>query len=135
MHVIREHLDLEDIPDPELQKLLTARIEETVEFVDHFSELVTFLIVEPGDGIDVVDAALGFPVLANRFDGSVFGAANFSPSWDALEEHTGWFELVFVLSDDGAGVQLFISRAAGAPDELLAMCARYATPAEQGADS
>ncbi len=126
MHVIRTDSDLESLEDPELLALVRQRITDTAEYVDHFSELVYFVIVEAGDVIAAVDAALAFPVMANRFDGIPFGAPAFTPSWDVLAEHPGWFELVYVLSDDGNGVTLFVSKAEGVPVALLAMCRAYA---------
>ena len=126
MHVIRTESDLRSLEDPELLCLIHRRIADTDEYVDHFSELGHFVVVEPGDVVTDVDAALGFPILANRFDGTTFGADGFTPSWDVLAEHTGWFELVYVLSDDGCGVTVFVSKSVGGPAELLAMCRAYA---------
>ena len=130
MHVIRTDADLEALEDPELLCLIHRRITECVEYVAHFSELVHFVVVQPGDAVTDIDAALGFPILANRFDGVPYGADGFTPSWDVLAEHTGWFELVYVLSDDGCGVTVFVSKSAGktedGPAELQAMCRAYA---------
>jgi len=126
MHVIRTDSDLEALEDPELQALIRQRIADTAEYVDHFSELVYFVVVQPGDDIADVDEALGFPVMANRFDGIPFGQPGFTPSWDVLAEFPGWFEQVFVTGDDGNGVTLFVSRTQGTPADLLAMCRAYA---------
>lgn len=126
MHVIRTDSDLDALEDPELLALVRQRIADTAEYVDHFSELVYFVIVQPGDDIADIDEALGFPVMANRFDGTRFGAPAFRPSWDVLAEFPGWFELVFVTCDDGNGVTLFVSRTQGTPAELLTMCRAYA---------
>lgn len=104
MHVIRTESDLPALEDPDLLELIHRRIADTSEYVDTFSELVFFVVVQPGDEIAAVDDALGFPVMANRFDGIAFGDPGFSPSWDVLDEHAGFYELVYVLSDDGQGV-------------------------------
>ena len=126
MHVIRKESDLENVADAELVSLIHRRIEETVEYVDRFAELVFFVVVQTGDDIGAVDAALGFAVMANRFDGIAFGEPGFTPSWDALEEHAACFELVYVLSDDGCGITVFVTKAEGVPAELLAMCRQFA---------
>ncbi len=126
MHVIRTETDLDALEDPELQALIRQRISETAEYVDHWSELVFFVVVQPGDHFTDVDEALGFTVMANRFDGIPFGQAGFTPSWEVLAEHPGWFELVYVLGDDGNGVTVFVSRTQGTPLELLAMCRSFA---------
>lgn len=133
MHVIRTDSDLDTLEDPELLRLIRGRISDTAEYVDHFSELVHFVIVQPGDDIADIDEALGFPVMANRFDGTRFGQVGFTPSWDVLAEFPGWFELVYVTGQDGNGVTVFVSKtggtaeaAEGTPADLLAMCRAYA---------
>jgi hypothetical protein len=125
MHFIRTESDLQALEDPELLALIRLRIADTAEFVDDFSELVFFIVVQPGDDLATVDAALGFPVMANRFNGIAFGEPGFTPSWDVLEEHPGFYELVYVLSDDGQGVTVFVTRAEGVSAELLAMCREF----------
>ena len=127
MHVIRTESDLQALEDPDLLDLISQRIADTAEYVDHFSELVFFVIVEPGDDITAVDASLGFSLLVNRFDGIAFGEPGFTPSWDVLEEHAAYYELVYVLSDDGQGVTVFVTRAEGVSAELLAMCREFTT--------
>ena len=127
MHVIRTESDLQALEDPGLLALIHRRIADTAEFVNTFGELVFFVIVEPGDDIAGVDDALGFPVMVNRFDGTTLGEPGFTPSWDVLEEHAGFYELVYVLSDDGQGVTVFVTRAEGVSAELLAMCRQFAT--------
>lgn len=126
MHVIRTESDLLALEDPNLLALIRRRIADTAEYVDHFSELVFFVIVEPGDNT-AVDASLGFSLLVNRFDGIAFGEPGFTPSWDVLEEHAAYYELVYVLSDDGQGVTVFVTRAEGVSAELLAMCREFTT--------
>ena len=125
MHVIRTESDLRAVEKLELLDLIRRRMTETAEYVDHFSELVFFVIVEPGDDIAAVDEALGLPVMANRFDGMRFGEPGFTPSWDVFEEHAGFYELVYVLSDDGQGVTVFVAKLEGVSPELLSMCRRF----------
>lgn len=125
MHVIRTESDLRAVEKLELLDLIRRRMTETAKYVDHFSELVFFVIVEPGDDISVVDDALGFPVMANRFDGMRFGEPGFTPSWDVFEEHAGYYEFVYVLNDEGSGVTLFVAKLEGVSPELLSMCRRF----------
>ena len=60
-----------------------------------------------------------------------FGSPAFAPSWELLEEHPRFYEIVYILSDDGFGVEVFVPKRADVPQELLAMCAAYATPAPE----
>ena len=125
MHVVRTESDLECLANDELLGLIRSRIAETREYVADFGELVFFVVVQPGDDLHAVDACLGFPVMVNRFTDIPFGHPDFTPSWEVFQEHIGWFELVFVLSDEGAGVQVFVAKE-GTPAELLGMCRQYA---------
>ncbi len=99
-----------DAVDPDIRALIDTRLQELGGIVDDIHEFVTFIVVEAGDTADAVDAALGFPVLTNRFDGTAYGAADFSPSWDVLEEHPSCYELVYCWcrrqSEPGAEVRL-----------------------------
>jgi hypothetical protein len=115
--------------DPELRRLLAERIEQFSEYQCDLADLVKVIYVEPGDRITDIDRQLGFPVLANRFDGIRFGDSAFTPSWDVLEEHNDCYELIYVINDDGYGFELFISKQPGVDPELLAMCAAYAKEA------
>ncbi|WP_350601464.1 hypothetical protein [Pseudomonas sp. 65/3-MNA-CIBAN-0223] len=111
-------------PDLELRKLLAAHVERLKEFDDYsLDQLVRFVVFEECDTVADLDAALGFPIMANRFDGCRYGEPGFNPSWESVEEHINWFELVYVLSDDGFGVVVFVPK--HADPELLHMLQQY----------
>lgn len=135
MLVLRNLASIAQLTDPELRTLIEQRVHALSEFDDcMLSELVMFLVVEPGDPLGDLDAQLGFPVMGNRFDDARFGDSGFEPSFELLEEHAGYYEIVFVLSDDGFGIEVFIPKHPGVPADLLAMCAAYATPAQEKSD-
>ena len=136
MRTLRDLQAISALTEPALRALIEKSVKALSEFDDcELHELVTFIVVEPGDPLRLVDTQLGFPILSNRFDGSRFGDLNFTPSFDLLEEHAGYFEIVFVLRDDGYGVEVFIPKHPDVNPELLAMCAAYATPAQEQPDS
>lgn len=87
--------------------------------------LLHIIVMEEGDTTGELETELGFTVLHNRWTGLAHDAKDFTPSWDVLEEHTHWYELVFVISDDGFGVVVFVSRRN--TDPLIALCRHYAT--------
>lgn len=112
--------------DITLRVLLIRRMSQLTEYDDYdLSELAHFLVVQQGDTAIEVEAELGFPVLTNFVDGRRFGDPDFEPSWEWLEDHGGWFEIVFVLTDDGFGWVLFVEDRAGVDPELLGLCRTY----------
>jgi hypothetical protein len=112
--------------DPTLCALLLRRMSQLTEYDQHdLCDLAHFLVVQEGDTAIEVEAELGFSVLINFVDGRRFGDADFEPSWEWLEDHGGWFELVFVLTDDGFGWVLFIEDRAGVDAGLLDLCHAY----------
>ncbi len=119
--------------DPHLRALFASRarqLEDDTEPDVELGDLAHFHAVEPGDDMAAVNAALGFPVDANLVDGVHFGDPEFMPSWEGIERHgCGWFEAVFVLSDDGFGHILFVPDTHGIDPHLLALCRDHLTPA------
>jgi hypothetical protein len=88
-----------------------------------------FVLVEPGDTTTEIEAATACQIIFERFNNSRYGDAIFQPSFEWLVEYPSFYEAVFVLSDDGYGIDLLIPKASGIDAELLAMCAEYAVPA------
>jgi hypothetical protein len=114
-------------PDPLLQRLLRLRVEQlTGEGYNPF-DLATFAIVERFDRLDALEAALGLPIATNLVDGSRYGDdPDYVPSAEWIADHGGLFELVYVLSDDGAGVAIFVPDRDGIDPVLLSLCRTFA---------
>jgi hypothetical protein len=74
--------------DLELQSLLTDRVQAFSEFAD-ISEIAHFHVVETADEL----ASLNLPDL-----------------YEIREDHKEWTELVYVLSDDGFGLEVFVRK-------------------------
>jgi hypothetical protein len=129
MLAIRDQASAAQIGDLEIRQLVEQRIHDlSVEPYDP-DVLGYFLVIEPSDSLEEINGQLGFPILCNRFSGIRFGDAGFTPSFEFVEEYAGCYDAVFILSDDGFGVEVFIPKAEGIDPGLLAMCASYATPA------
>lgn len=127
MLVIHDPALTVQILDAEMATIAACRFAMLSEDEPYDPKVHGFLVVlEAGDSVDVLDAQLGFPVLANRFDGVRFGEQGFHPSFEFIEEHKGCYEMVFVLSDDGYGVEVFIPKVGNIDHGLLAMCRQYA---------
>ena len=133
MQVLRDREEAARLGDPQLRRLVLQRIDALTEECPDYAldQLVRFVIVEPGDRSEALARQLGFHPLCNRWDGTPFGQPGFSPSWEIAEEHGAWYELVFVLGDDGFGLEVFVPRAPGVDPDLLALCAAYAVPAAE----
>jgi hypothetical protein len=133
MLALRDRDAISRVPDPELRALIERRAEAILAEVGdslELHEIVLFVVVEPGDPLDVINEQLGFPVLCTRWEPEAcFGSPAFQPSWEMLEERAEYYEIVYVVSDDGFGYEVFVPKRPGVDPELLAMCAAYATPA------
>ena len=118
---IQEALDTQ----AELARLITGYVERLSDYEGcDLGQLVQFMVVERGDTVTELEAALGFSIRINRFDGCRYGEPDFLPSWEVIEEHPFWYELVYVLSDDGFGIVIFVPKDADA--ELIDMLQHYA---------
>jgi hypothetical protein len=108
------------VPDPRLRELLT-------EVVAHWKavgvlDLTHLLVVQPGDSEENIREEVGFSPLVD-LEGHRFGSPGFTPQWDELRDHGGWFELTVCVGDSGFAYVLFI---ADRPGELLTLCRTYA---------
>ena len=130
MQIIRDPAETALITDPVLRHLIETTITALSEDYPYDpGELGYFLIVEPGDTIAELDAQIGFSILANRWTGIRFDAPGYTQHFEVLDEHAGYFEMVFVTDDTGLGVEIFIGQVAGIDPDLIAMCQQYAVKA------
>jgi hypothetical protein len=112
------------LADNQLRALLTERLQQLTnawEGID-LSDLTHFLIIQAGDTAADAEHELGWSLLVNPVDGARFGDPAFTASWEWIEDHGGWFEAVFIISDDGFGISLFVQDHPAADAELLALC-------------
>lgn len=109
----------------ELTRLITGYVERLSDYEDHeLGQLVQFIVLASGDTVIELEAALGFSVRVNRFSGCRYGDADYLPSWEVIEAHPFWYEIVYVLGDDGFGIVIFVSK--DADTELIEMLQQYA---------
>jgi hypothetical protein len=136
MILLRDPSDADAVANPEVRALAAQRFTMLSEEESFDPDVMGFfIVVEPGDELSAINEQLGFDVLANRFTGIRFDQDGFHRSFEVLEEHRTCFEIVFVLSDDGYGVEVFVPKAEGIHPDLLAMCSTYATPATESPQS
>lgn len=83
---IKQYLNI--TPDPELRGLLADRVQALSEF-DDISEIAHFYMVETAEELK----SLNLPSI-----------------YEIREDHTDWTELVYVISDDGFGLEVFVRK-------------------------
>jgi hypothetical protein len=106
--------------NPELHALIKGRVQDALKL--GLADLTHIVVVEPYDTEDDLIEALGFSPLASRLEGIPL-----QPDWDWLESHSGWFELVYTVSNDGFAFLVLVQDAPGVLPDLLALC-RAAAP-------
>ena len=125
MNVIKTALGLERALaspiDPDLHRVLTLRRNQ---LSDNIADYAHFIVVGPGDRLEDVEAAAGFPIATNIVDGVAYGHPDFEPSWEWTEWHGRYLELVFVLDDEAATV-IFLPDDPGTDQTLLQLCREF----------
>jgi hypothetical protein len=119
MHVLRHTTEvlafLGDYPDPCVSALIRQRMTELIDDDTSMEELVVFVILEAGEGVDQLQTQMTMQIMTDQG----------SPLWEVIEQHASCYELVFVLSSSGLGVLVFAPKNGCAPD-ILALCQQYA---------
>lgn len=101
--------------DPCISALIRQRMEELVDENTHMEELVVFVILESGEGVEQLQAQLKMTAVTNSGH----------PLWEVIEEHATCYELVFVLSSSGYGALIFAPKI-GVATDILALCQQHA---------
>ncbi len=132
MLILRDPAETRNLGDVLLRRVLDDRFASLSDDEPYDPDSHGHLVVcEDDDRLEQLQDVLGFSPLENRFTGAVFGQPQFSPSFELIEDHQCCFEMVFVLSDDGFGVLVFVPKGAQLDPRLIALCERYAIRAEE----
>jgi len=126
MIVIRDPSTVLQISNIAIRELVQQRIDALHGDGFDIADIGYFLVVEPRDKLEAIDAQLGFPVLCNHFTGQRRDQPNFTPSVELVEEFPACYCIVFVLGQDGAGLEMFVPKEEGVPLELLEICELHA---------
>ena len=131
MLILRDPALAVGIADPRIRNLVEQRFVEICAGEAYEYDLHGYIIVvEPGDCVAALEEESSCPILRNLFDDARFGDPDFAPCFEALEDHADCYEMVFILSDGGFGIVIFIPKQQEIDADLLAMCAEYAVPAD-----
>jgi hypothetical protein len=102
-----------------MQKLSNLQARKYVEFtVD-----ARFILVEPNDTVDDLEMSSGCPIITSWFSDAVYPHEDFAPSFEFIEEHHDFYEMVFVLTDDNTTV--FIVPKSDSDPLLLTLCEEF----------
>lgn len=108
------------LEDPTLPQPVAKRIRHCLD--NGLEDLTHILVIEPGDTEEAIVEAIGFSPLEDRLHGTRFGDPDFEPDWDWCHRHTGWWELIYTVGNDGFAFLLFVEDAEGVDDRLLTLC-------------
>jgi hypothetical protein len=124
--------EIKENPDPASAALLTRYLQYGAEFnPGDPADLLTVFVIEPGDTLQTVDAAMDGCFLTNHYSRRRLGDPGYRPCFETLEEHATVYEMLFIQSDEGHALLILIPKASDIDAALLAMCAQYATPAQE----
>ena len=121
---IHNRSQLNTIINPDILKLVTLRLAQLESNIPS-----PMIIVEPGDSLSDIEKEIGFPILTNLFDDISYPDPDFMPSCEALEDHGGCYEMLFILGDGYGAVEIFIPKT-GVDASLLSMCADFSNQPE-----
>lgn len=117
---VHDHSNIDQISNIAIKELIRKRIDSLNE--SDAADLCNIVLVESSDKLEAISNQLKFNILCNRFTGNRFDQEGFTPSFEFIEEFPSRFDMVFVLSDDGFGVELFVPKEEGINSELIEMC-------------
>ena len=121
---IHNRSQLNTIIDPDILKLVTLRLAQLDSILT-----APMIIIEPGDCLSDIEEEIGFSILTNLFDDICYPDPDFVPSCEALEDHGGFYEMLFILGDGEEAVEIFIPKT-GIDPSLLAMCGDFSNQPE-----
>src|SRR5688572_21800365 len=115
------------IDDPDVRRLVERRFVEVCAGEPYDPEVHGEMIVaQPGDTIASLEEQGELALAGSPVDELFFPDPDFVSFCEVIEEHPGCYEMVFILSDDGFGVLIFVPDHPEIDRELLSLCRTYA---------
>ena len=133
MRVLRSPEDLLDLPRGPVRALVEQRMAQIGGADPFVPALGQFVVVEPGDAMESIEAEVGLPLLTGLFDDTRFGDPDFAPAWEWAVDHGDLYEMAFVLTDDGFAVEVLVPVVSGIDADLLALCVALVGPEAEAA--
>lgn len=104
--------------DPGLRALIGLRVWQVdTDRRRPLGEILQIVVIQPGDEPEIVHEAVGWPICYDQAE---------QPGFEWFNDHGSWFELAYVLNDDGFGVLVFLADHPDVNDTLRFNCHGYA---------
>lgn len=121
---------IHSIADPSIRALASHRFSQILSGEPYdYDRHGYMIVVEPEDSIESLESETCCSILHNDLDDTHFGDFDFTPCFEALEDHGNCYEMLFILNDEGFAIDIFIPKHPGIDPRLLALCTEYAIPA------
>ncbi len=105
VRVIRCAVEATTITDPDISNLIHRRIETIADDVPYDAKLHGyFVVLEAGDTVEAINDRVGFDVLDKPVE--------------ILEDCGTSWSMLFIISDDGFGVEVFVPKTVGKTDAI-----------------
>lgn len=131
MLVLRNPAQTSRISHPSIRSLAELRFSQVCADEPYdYDRHGYMIVVAQGDSVQQLEEESSCPILYNPYSETRYGDPDFTPSFDILEEHDECYEMLFLTTDEGFGITIFIPKTEGIAGDLLAMCAEYAKPAK-----
>ena len=99
--------------DPALRALIGLRVWQVdTDRRRPLGDVLQIVVVQPADPPEVIHEAVGWPICWDQAE---------QPGWEWMNDHTGWFELCYVLTDD-FGMLVFVADHPDTDPTLLFNC-------------
>lgn len=122
MLIIRTAQDMASALNQPLDTPLKDCLRSHCDILSHYGgmpleALGLFVIVQAGDRLDAIQQSCGYRLVAK---------GSFAFPVENVTHLSGWYEVVWIISDDGYGLVLFVQDHADTDQELLAACRQAA---------
>jgi hypothetical protein len=113
--VIRAPSELITVGDADLRSYIEQRFQDFFDEVGYFDPDLCgyFVVIEHGDDIEAIEKEAGCPIAV----------------YEVLEEHQGFYQIVFIPSDGDYGISVYVPKGGIADPALTSFCEAHAVPA------
>jgi hypothetical protein len=127
MILIRGADQIRRINDPDIRRLVERRFVEVCAGEPYVPEVHgEMILAQPGDTLASLEEQGDLALASSPVDELFFPDPDFVPFCETIEEHPGCYEMVFIMSDDGYGVLIFVPDQPDIDRELLSLCRTHA---------